>query len=710
MNNIIPLKSLLLFFFVLLIITFVAEAEIVPGELAWRFPTGGRVDSSPAIDTDGTIYVGSWDNHVYAFYSEIVPEDSAKGTFPTGGHIDSSPAISQDGTIYVGSWDNYLYAINPDGTEKWKFLTDNLISSSPAIGVDGTIYIGSLDDYFYAINPDGTKKWSFLTAGGIDSSPAISLDGTIYIGSLDSYLYAINSDGTEKWRFRTGGLIFSSPAEDLDGNIYIASSDNYLYSLNPDGTERWRFLTGGSVESSPAIGIDGTIYIGSLDNYLYAINPDGTEQWKFLTGGAVTSTPAVGADRTVYFGSWDKYLYALNSDGSEKWKYLTEDQIHSSPVIAPDSTIYVGSRDNHIYSINGDSGGLSKSAWPMFRHDESHSGRREENVEISCSYEIDPLSQSFDSDGGEGVRITITTTDPSCAWSAVSNDTWIELTSETEGYGDGYVDFRVTENTDIYSRAGTMTIAEETFDVTQTGIAPPPSMPILVIPYLNRGDDYKSFIKISNTGFTTITLDVELMSDYGERKTIAGIAEITQDKTLIIYSDVLTENADLTGSAFAVRLLLRNGELDDVHGVSIMNTTSGQRVIPVYRADKENTSKPIKLITPYLNTSPDYNTFIKINNWSESSNAEVSVIVRTDDGQVYSGSLKDIERSSTNLYRASDIADSFGLTATTFSAEFEINGEADDIFAVVCQQAENGVRVIPVYKNKSTTASVFSYY
>ena len=73
-----------------------------------------------------------------------------KWSFKTGGHVFSSPAIGSDGTIYVGSWDNNLYAINPDGSRKWNFKTGDGVSSSPAIGSDGTIYVGSRDDNLYA--------------------------------------------------------------------------------------------------------------------------------------------------------------------------------------------------------------------------------------------------------------------------------------------------------------------------------------------------------------------------------------------------------------------------------------------------------------------------------------------------------------------------------------------------------------------------------
>ena len=44
-----------------------------------------------------------------------------KWEFAAGNWIHSSPAIGSDGTLYVGSRDNKLYALNPDGTKKWEF-------------------------------------------------------------------------------------------------------------------------------------------------------------------------------------------------------------------------------------------------------------------------------------------------------------------------------------------------------------------------------------------------------------------------------------------------------------------------------------------------------------------------------------------------------------------------------------------------------------
>ena len=54
----------------------------------------------------------------------------------------SSPAIGSDGTVYVGSNDKKLYAINgKSGVKLWEFETGGGVHSSPAIGSDGTVYV-----------------------------------------------------------------------------------------------------------------------------------------------------------------------------------------------------------------------------------------------------------------------------------------------------------------------------------------------------------------------------------------------------------------------------------------------------------------------------------------------------------------------------------------------------------------------------------------
>ena len=182
------------------------------GTIKWDFKTLADVDSSPAIAPDGTIYVGSdGQQYIYnltsktdepialnptteGFLYAIHPSGTLKWLRDLYGDVDSSPAIGSDGTIYVGSDKNDFFAVNPNGSIKWAFPTRDDINSSPAIANDGTIYVGSNDANLYAFNPDGTVKWQFTAGGAVQSSPSIGIDGTVYVGSNDANFYSVGGE------------------------------------------------------------------------------------------------------------------------------------------------------------------------------------------------------------------------------------------------------------------------------------------------------------------------------------------------------------------------------------------------------------------------------------------------------------------------------------------------------------------------------------
>jgi len=319
------------------------------GSLRWAYPTVSLLVSSPAIRSDGTIYVGGPDldktiislsscigddvpssitvqlSHLYA----VKPDGTLRWSKVLSGSMDSSPAIATDGIIYVGTDGDELYdKIYPcEGFSP--AVTKTYIPSSnasPNYPVNG---------HLYAIDPMGTIKWDFKTLGDVDSSPAIGSDGRIYVGSdaydrafdpdgkvisitkpqTIGYLYAINPSGTLRWLYdKSSGLygdVDSSPAIGSDGTIYVGSDKNDVFALNPDGTLKWVFPTRDDVNSSPAIASDGTIYIGSEDGSLYALNPDGKVKWIYDASSAVNSSPAIGSDGTVYVGSSGGSLLAI---------------------------------------------------------------------------------------------------------------------------------------------------------------------------------------------------------------------------------------------------------------------------------------------------------------------------------------------------------------------------------------------------------------
>lgn len=110
-----------------------------------------------------------------------------KWSFTTGGSIrSSSPSIADDGTIYVGSDDDNVYALNPDGTQKWKVgLGDGGNSRSGVAIHDGVVYVTTREatGHIKALNiANGNEIWA---------SAAIAGDGTVYFASRDNKIYAI---------------------------------------------------------------------------------------------------------------------------------------------------------------------------------------------------------------------------------------------------------------------------------------------------------------------------------------------------------------------------------------------------------------------------------------------------------------------------------------------------------------------------------------
>jgi len=258
----------------------------------------GEIDiSSAAIGSDGMIYFGGGNTNreLWALY----PNGTIAWSYLTGGLVTSSPAIATDGTIYVGSWDYKLHAVHKNGTGKWTFTTGHRILSSPAIGADGTIYVGSDDCKVYAINPDGTLKWNYTTGAEVMSSPAIGSDGTIYIGSYDGKLYALGPEevgvdwwpmfrhdpkhtgrstvvGAQqadlKWRFTTNGIIIQTKTVT---NLPSGEQTTITFTWNTTGVAKGSYTI--SAYAWPVLGetdttgntlIDGIVivtYVGDFD-------------------------------------------------------------------------------------------------------------------------------------------------------------------------------------------------------------------------------------------------------------------------------------------------------------------------------------------------------------------------------------------------------------------------------------------------------------
>ena len=86
----------------------------------------------------------------------------------------------------------------------------------------------------------------------------------------------------------------------------------------------------------------------------------------------------------------------------------------------------------------------------------------------ACVYTLGSTSKSFTAAGGTG-SVSVTTIG-GCTWTATSNDSWITVVSGASGSGAGTVQYAVAANSSKKVRTGTLTIAGQTFTITQDGM------------------------------------------------------------------------------------------------------------------------------------------------------------------------------------------------------------------------------------------------
>lgn len=359
----------------------VTDVEAEPA-IEWEVETGDDIWGSPIV-VDGTVYIGSADNTIYAIDASTGAVD---WTFPTDHRIEGTPAFA-DGTIFIGSYDKRIYAIDAEtGDEQWSVETDGLIRGSPTV-VDGVVYIGvgchELACAWYAQESDvpeagwvmafdadtGDELWTVPTEFEIVSTPAVTSEA-VFIGSSDTNLYCLDTEtGEKKWTYETEHYIWSSPSAAYD-TVFFGDWDGYLHAVDADSGERsWKFDTGGEyISASPAVAAD-TVYIGTTPiNRLGDATPsygeviaidrtEGTEEWRYETEALEIGSSPVVTDDYLYTGTHAPSgtdgtgLLCLTLEGEEQWFIQSGGRgIGSSPVVL-DGVIYFGGTDNNVYAM-----------------------------------------------------------------------------------------------------------------------------------------------------------------------------------------------------------------------------------------------------------------------------------------------------------------------------------------------------------------------
>jgi len=204
---------------------FVVALDARTGKELWRF-NAGVIESSPLL-VGNLLYVGSWDQHVYAL---DITTHRPRWTFDAGASISGSPAYA-NGTVYIGTDDGQLYALDArSGKQRWRATSF------------GSSFGGR--EYFYA-------------------APAIAY-GRVYIGNTDGYVYAFGArSGHLLWATRAGTYVYTGAAV-WNRSVYVGTWDGYAVSLDAaTGAIRWKRQLPSSIHGAGTV-MEGVVYFAAI--------------------------------------------------------------------------------------------------------------------------------------------------------------------------------------------------------------------------------------------------------------------------------------------------------------------------------------------------------------------------------------------------------------------------------------------------------------
>jgi eukaryotic-like serine/threonine-protein kinase len=274
--------------------------------------------------------------------------------FETKDAIESTAAIA-DGCVYIGSYDEFLYAIDlASGKEKWKFKAGPI---KAAVSYrNGKVYAGNIDGDFYCVDAvTGKQDWKFTTEGEISSGANFAGDKILF-GSGDEHLYCVSKDGKELWKYKVpGGPVNGAPVVAGD-RTFAAGCDSNLHIIDlAKGTQVAKLDLGSQIGASAAAGGD-FLYVGTMSsNEFLAIDWKKAEvAWKFQAprGANAFYASAALTDRLVVVGSRDRRIWAIDrKTGNDVWSFPTDKIVNGSAVVVG-QRVFVGSMDSRLYALD----------------------------------------------------------------------------------------------------------------------------------------------------------------------------------------------------------------------------------------------------------------------------------------------------------------------------------------------------------------------
>ncbi|MBE8713086.1 outer membrane protein assembly factor BamB family protein [Sphingobacterium hungaricum] len=339
----------------------VNENFLKHANIEWTFQDNS--DLIAGISSESNLFFTS--NTVGEVYALNAKTGNQVWKFLTGGKIYSTPAVGKN-TVVVGSSDGYIYGIHAKtGKELWKVKTDKAVLGSPSIEKD-IAYIGSSDGIFRAIDVhSGKVLWQFDKVNGFVSTKPTLYKDKVLFGSWENGFYALDkTNGNLIWEWNNGhaNRMFSAAAcypVAVNDRIFIVAPDRFMTCLDANtGKVIWREKKDPyRVRESMGLSADGTlVYVKTMDGELLGISTAAdTMEIAFTSTLKLPyeiSPTAISADKNlVLVPNNNGLLSAVDAKtGEVAWQYKISNGL-INPLYFNGKTIVVSAMDGKVSKL-----------------------------------------------------------------------------------------------------------------------------------------------------------------------------------------------------------------------------------------------------------------------------------------------------------------------------------------------------------------------
>jgi streptogramin lyase len=455
------------------------------------------------------------------------------GVSPSGGGIVSVNPSSPDGFYNSGTLLRLTATANP-GFRFSNWSSDLSGSTNPqSVTIEASYsvqanFIGATQSISFSNYPTPTP---FSSPYGIAAGP----DGALWFteaagnkigritvaGVITEYAVPSGSPPRDIVTGRDGALWFTEPAKigrittdgaitefpipgsgsgiaaGPDGSLWFADSSNGIGRITLAGAITELPIPTGSIPDDIATGPDGALWFTEAA---------GNKIGRITTGGTVTEfsvpTPSSSPFSSIAAGP-DGALWFTEATANKVGRItaagvVTEFTIPTAISLdlggitpGPDGALWFTQVLTHalgrintagvITTYPFDGGPFMITAGPdgalWFTANGNSIGRAVLPTGNPCTYSLPQAGQAFSSYGGIGsATVRAPAGGPGgCTWTATSSVPWLTITDGSGGAGNGTVSYAVAANPSAVSRTGTLTIANQTYTVTQAGSTSTPS-------------------------------------------------------------------------------------------------------------------------------------------------------------------------------------------------------------------------------------------